>query len=337
MNRPELQKPLLQSALVLLAVFILIGFVAGSNAESFLGGIASIFKGIFLTILFAIGLIIALIFSIVVLFAIFLGAIAIYSPDTSRDMYYALRNRTTELLSPWWSRLPASDRVMKKTARQPKTDAAETFTRKEIRTSEPSNEPDTLELLNKTRAELSNEINGISKDISYLSKENQNLSNTVSQLKETVNEIPLDQVTSITARLEDKQEELAASLSGCLQKLHQISSSLENSDETIQQQGDQLKDAHEKIGLLSAEIAELRTTSVPSGEQEKEGHRIFSYLENDNDKRQFADLIGEAVEKDMTYTEIDDFLSQSLPENLDTIIKEHPVLTKEYIRERRQK
>ncbi len=336
MNRPELQKPLLQSALVLLAVFILIGFVAGSNAESFLGGIASIFKGIFLSILFAIGIIIALIFSIVVLFAIFLGAIAIYSPDTSRDMYYALRHRTTELLSPWWSRLPASGRTMKKPARQPNTDTAATITRGKVHISERPNEPDTIELLSKTRAELSSEIHGISKEVSYLSKENQNLIDTVSELKETVNEIPLDQVTSLTARLEDKQEELAVSLTNCLQKLEQITSSQENSDKTVQQQGTLLKDAHEKIALLSAEIAEFRTTTLPPGEKEEE-HRIFSYLEKDNDKKLFADLIKEAVEKEMTYTEIDEFLSQSLPEKLDTIIKEHPVLTKEYIRERRQK
>ena len=77
---------------------------------------------------------------------------------------------------------------------------------------------------------------------------------------------------------------------------------------------------------------DLESISVEPG-QDGGNHRIFNYLEKDEDKKKFSGLIAEAITKEMTYAEIDDFLSKSLPKEIDVIIKDHPSLTKQYIRD----
>ncbi len=59
---------------------------------------------------------------------------------------------------------------------------------------------------------------------------------------------------------------------------------------------------------------------------------LFSYIDNLDHQSLFTEKVGEALQQEMTYAQIDDFLSTMLPPDLDEIIKDHPSLTKNYIR-----
>ena len=58
-------------------------------------------------------------------------------------------------------------------------------------------------------------------------------------------------------------------------------------------------------------------------------------IESDDDKELFIAAVEEAVSKEMTYAQIDEFLSEQLAAELYQIIKDHPSLTKDFIRTKR--
>lgn len=59
---------------------------------------------------------------------------------------------------------------------------------------------------------------------------------------------------------------------------------------------------------------------------------IFSYIEKDEDQALFIKTVEDAIAQDLTYAQIDDYLSTRLPVELDKIIKDHPSLTRNYIK-----
>jgi len=63
---------------------------------------------------------------------------------------------------------------------------------------------------------------------------------------------------------------------------------------------------------------------------------IFTYIEKQDDQSLFIEKVQEALAQEMTYAQIDEYLTNSLPQELDKIIKDHPALTKNYIRNLRR-
>ena len=66
MNKNDFKNPLIQSGIVLLVVFLLIAFVAGSGSQGIGGSIGALFSGIFSTVIFIIALTVAIIVSILI-------------------------------------------------------------------------------------------------------------------------------------------------------------------------------------------------------------------------------------------------------------------------------
>ncbi len=100
---------------------------------------------------------------------------------------------------------------------------------------------------------------------------------------------------------------------------------------------------------LKREIEEL-TTTVTAKKPEKEQNTvpedkevsdspqqsgIFSYIEKETDQQLFIETVEKALEQETTYAQIDAFLSTNLPKELDKTIKEHPSLTRDFIRNKR--
>ena len=346
MKRHEIQKPLVQSALVLLAVFILIGFVAGSNAHSVTGGIVSIFKGVFFSVLFAIALTLALVLSVVILIAIFLGAVALYSPDSSREMFYRLRDRTTTLYTSW-----SSCRSKNTQSKSSETDAPltqENTTNIETKSSvsefraTPAVEsvPDGVKV-------LSEDVAAIKAELKELQKSNNSLVTSIEAIQASLAALPIDTTLEKTDKLELQQADLSSALNELGSKLEAADTASKDNGQIIRQHSTSLENIDKKIASYVKELADITTQINTFAEEENvqqeqeatstDQHRIFSYFENQEDKDKLADLIKEAVTKEMTYAETDTFLSKSLPKKLDAIIKEHPSLTKDYIRDCRKK
>ena len=80
----------------------------------------------------------------------------------------------------------------------------------------------------------------------------------------------------------------------------------------------------EDIGKRLAEV-EAHFTQPPTP-------GIFTYIEEGSDQALFIEKIEEAIILEMTYAQIDEHLTESLSAELCKIIKDHPSLTKDYIR-----
>ncbi|MDJ0624732.1 MAG: hypothetical protein QNJ17_17355 [Desulfocapsaceae bacterium] len=327
MNYNDMRKPLLQSALVLLAVLIIIGFVAGSGAEGFFGGIASIIKGILYSVLFGIALGLSLVISVALLIAVFLGAIAIYSPDKAKDMFAGLQARVGALTTTW-------------TESRSKTSPTDTSPATEVsgQTVGAHQSFATEASLKKVRDELVS----MKKNIDSLKEKSSSFDQALVEMEKSVSMLPDATVSERVDQIEVQQKEIETKLDKCLQELGSLSASTKSGMEQTQKHEKDLSSAQTDIQSLSTGVEELRNDLVnlkksSSPEQPKaaakEEHRIFSYLEKDSDKKQFAKFVAEAVQQNMTYAEIDEFLSKSLPKKVDEIIKDHPTLTKEYIRD----
>ena len=63
---------------------------------------------------------------------------------------------------------------------------------------------------------------------------------------------------------------------------------------------------------------------------------IFSYISNEHHQTLFIDKVADSLKHEMTYAQIDEYLGENLPPDLHKIIKEHPSLTKNYIRSQRK-
>ena len=342
MKQQEMQKPLVQSALVLLGVILLIGFVAGSDAQGIFSGIGSIVKGVFFSVLFAIALALALVISVIFLFAIFLGAVALYSQDTAKDIYNKLLQAIINLYTTWFptkTSAPADAEEKDHDAtRLAEVQSLETTVKPEV-AEQPVLKPET-DIIADLRAEFAEEISLLSSSVAALGEQNKAFNSSITSLKGTVEAAPYDDLNDKIEQLENQQADLSLKLTQCLDKLNTISSVADEGVSLAKQHGGELNNVKSEISSYSSVVDELRqkieNVSVDSTESHG-NHRIFNYLEKDEDKKKFADLIAEAISKDLTYAEIDDFLSKSLSKKVDTIIKEHPSLTKQYIRDCKNK
>ncbi len=83
---------------------------------------------------------------------------------------------------------------------------------------------------------------------------------------------------------------------------------------------------HEIEGLIK-QVNELEL-----GSKQPSASGIFSYIDNEVHQTLFIEKVTEALKQEMTYAQIDDYLSKALPADLDKIIKDHPALTRNYIR-----
>ncbi|MFN2354458.1 MAG: hypothetical protein ABR512_08040 [Desulfopila sp.] len=338
MKNNALQKPLVQSALVLLAAILLIGFVAGSGADSFFGGIVSIFKGVLYTILFAFALIVALVFSTLVLFALYIASVAIYSPQLAKENAATLRQRLLNLYLSWTSCYRSSPQYGRKQESQtPPVQSSEQVQRSFTHHESPSATEDVVQSV---RREFADEIAGIKNSMTELNNTNDSLNASLTELQTSMAGIPADDLGKRTEELERNQKVLEQQLTDCSNKITELTESASQGEQISHQQGKKLDGVVADLGslkssveTLTSTIEQLKSTSAPQHSDIDLDHRIFTYLEQHKDKIEFAQLIAEAVQQNMTYAEIDDFLSESLSDEIDAIIKEHPSLTKEYIRE----
>ena len=87
MINSDIKKSLIKSAIFLLTSIVLVSFVVSAQAVGFWASIGAIFSGIFSTLIFVIGLSIALLISVVIIIAIFFGTIALHSVEKAKDMF----------------------------------------------------------------------------------------------------------------------------------------------------------------------------------------------------------------------------------------------------------
>ncbi len=94
---------------------------------------------------------------------------------------------------------------------------------------------------------------------------------------------------------------------------------------------------------LKAKIEELHQTlqnqdssTFEPDSKQSSASGIFAYISNEHHQTLFIDKVADSLKHEMTYAQIDDYLAENLPPDLHRIIKEHPSLTKNYIRSQRK-
>ncbi len=309
MKNNEFRRPLLQSAAVLAAVVILATIAASSGSDGSGGSIYAIFAGIGFTILFVIGLTVGLAFSIAILIGIFLAAVAMCSPQQASQMYSDLKKNFAQgvlTCNNFWSccdkRNPEKSINLEELSRM----------KHEMSHLQENN----ALLKNKVQALegegilLKEKIDDLQFDNSFMKTKIEELSFAVKTLSDAENAIR-DQVTDLTTKI---QSSVDPEITSQISKLNLLQSQ-----------------THKELESL---IERLHALEIALKQSSNSG--IFSYITNDEHQTMFIDKIDSAIKQEMTYSQIDDYLNNELPSDLAKIIKDHPALTKNYIRNLRR-
>ena len=150
-------------------------------------------------------------------------------------------------------------------------------------------------------------------------------------------------ITGENAALKEKIEEMGIAIEYLQSSEKEIKGLVEKLTLKIQAGVDpELKDQINKLeklyGQSQIEIENLveRLNTLESGMKQAPVSGIFTYIENEEDQALFIEKVEEALTQEMTYAQIDEHLSKNLPLELDKIVKDHPALTKNYIRNLRR-
>jgi predicted nucleic acid-binding Zn-ribbon protein len=171
------------------------------------------------------------------------------------------------------------------------------------------------------------EYNKMKSELSALQANNQKLQGNVSEL-ETKNvklTQDMDELSKMVSELKESEEKINAAIAELSEQAKQ------EPDTALTEQVKKLEEMYTATNAAIEDLAGKLQALEESGSNDQQGG-IFSYIESADDQTLFTMAIQEAVDKEMTYAQIDEFLTENLSPELDQIIKDHPSLTKDYIR-----
>ena len=153
----------------------------------------------------------------------------------------------------------------------------------------------------------------------------------------------LTHITDENSALKERIAEMSAAIDHLQNSEQEIKDLVEKLTTKIEAGADQdLKEQIKKLEILSEEtnnkIETLmeRLNTIESGLKQAPVSGIFTYIEKKEDQTLFIEKVEEALSREMTYAQIDEHLTKTLSPELDKIIKDHPALTKNYIRNLRR-
>lgn len=152
-------------------------------------------------------------------------------------------------------------------------------------------------------ASLTNENSSLKQDIASLQL-------VVDQLQQSENEVKA-QIANLQSRAETPDND---EITSQLNKLRELQLSLAND----------IAGLHSRLAAIEGSLKQAPVSG------------IFAYIESEEQRNLFIEKVEEALSQEMTYAQIDDFLTANLPKELDDIVKAHPALTKNYIRNLRR-
>jgi hypothetical protein len=309
MKNNQFRGPLLQSAALLIGVVIVASIAASAGKGSNSGGFLALISGIGNSVLFVIGLAISLGISIAILIGIFLAAVAMVSPEHASQMYSDLKKKffqSTLTCKNVWS-------CCETNRSDTPVDLEEHNQMKQeiIHLQESNSElKDKVKKLEGENILFHKQVEGLRTDNASLIARIDDLNHAVNSLNDSENAIKIV-IADLTAKMQLGSNPEMTTQFGNLERLQaQIRS--------------ELKDLIDRLNTL-----ELGQRQAPTS-------GIFSYIDKEEYQTVFTNKVEEALRQEMTYAEIDDYLSKTLPTDLDKIIKGHPSLTRNYIRNLRR-
>lgn len=330
MNKKDFKNPLIQSGAILLLVFLLISIVAGSGSQGVLSSIGALISGIFSTVIFIIGLSIAIVVSIAVLVGVYLAAVYFYSADKGRNLVEQLKAALCSLYSKVkGTQVKARFTAPKTSESEPEANEAKAVAaaRQSVETAPVKQSP-----AKQAAAEppaynwtiLESKIDSLDSRLSELAQSSSANSEWISSLQKRLDELSVDAAgEKKLAAVEETHQKLS-------EQLQAIGTEVEASSAHIQKLEQQFG---EDLNGLKEELAALHDkTSVPeviSG--------ILSYIDSAEDRDKITDKAKEAIARGMTYAQIDDFFKASLSPEVYQELAAHPRLTKDFLRSIKKK
>ncbi len=183
------------------------------------------------------------------------------------------------------------------------------------------------------------------KEIAQLHDKNLILQKDITELRgrKTKLQENFDNFLGENSALKEKIKEMSIAIETLQSSEKEIKDLVEKLTTTIKAGADQeLKEQIKKLDQLysdtHSDIENLvgRVNKLESGLKQAPVSGIFTYIEHEEDQALFIEKVEEALAQDMTYAQIDEHLTKSIPPELDKIIKDHPALTKNYIRNLRR-
>ncbi len=313
MGNSQFRKPLIQSAAILCVVIVLFTLISSSNPGA---SILGFFTGIGNLILLLIGLAIALPLSIAILVAIFLGAVYLQSREKASEMYLDLKKSLPLVLQPFTNKLLCCNNESNTSISQEEYNQME----QEIKKLTENNA--TLE--DKIR-ELNDGHIAVNKDFAKIIEKNDKEFSGVTERNSVLKE-QMEELSQTMVKLQDSEKELNEIVTTLKSKFDEIN------DSELREQIVTLGLLHTKTNTNIDNIVQ-RLTSLEKNTEQVFTAGIFSYIKSETDQNAFIDAVKKAVSKDMTYSQIDEFLSNNISTRLHKIVKDHPSLTKDYIRD----
>jgi DNA repair exonuclease SbcCD ATPase subunit len=310
MQNNQFKKPLLQSSLIIAAAVLLVISLGSSGADNTGGGIVSLFAGIGNAILFVIGMTISIAISIVILIGIFLASVAMVDSQQASSMYANLKKNFALTVATF------SNQYCNETKAAPDITEEEYQQMKQQITKLQENNS-SLQTRMKEMAEGSENLES---GLKFLQNENTSLKHQINELDTAVKALQSSE-RQIKTLFDDLSTKVEAS--GATQQIKDQLAELKSLQETACKE---IEAMTTRLSILESDLRQQET------DQQEISSGIFAYIASKEEQTLFIEKVAEAVGNDMTYAQIDKHLSKTLPAELDKIVKDHPSLTRTYIR-----
>ena len=317
MNKKDFKNPLIQSGALLLFAFLLISIVAGSGSEGIWGSVAALFSGLFSAVVFVIALCFAIVVSIAVIIGIYIAAVSIYSVDRGRDLIDQLKSALVSLSS----KVP----IPRKTRSESSEPAAPAAVAQAAHAPSPTAAaPPASPVADHRHSAIQQTIDDLGRQLAELSRTTAAQADHLASLQKQLDALPdTSDATARLATLEETQQSIKTQVDDTAFKLEASLSAIGKLEQQYAEERDKLK----------AELAALHEkTSVPdviSG--------ILSYIDTQEDRDTVTEKAKEAIARNMTYSQIDDFFKDNLPAGVYKELAAHPRLTKDFLRSIKKK
>lgn len=176
-------------------------------------------------------------------------------------------------------------------------------------------------------------------DIETVSSKNQSLAKEMAEMdtENTAMKSQLDELHNQVEQLQISEQEIK----DVVEKL--VAEAKSSTNEEVKTQLAKLEKLQEstatELQAIIKRIEAIEKETSPTAQLEQvlpQQIGIFAYIDSEQEQQLFIEQVKAAVAKELTYAQIDDFLTKNLSKALDEIVKDHPTLTKNYIREVRE-
>jgi hypothetical protein len=367
MKANTLRGPLIKSAIVLFIISMLAYFTSTSPGGSVWASMGTLTVTILRTVQWAISLVIALAVSLSVMIGIFLGAVALVNPASSASMFESL----VKTLGTWFAPLAAIFSSNKEAELAKTLEGMATDLKKELTAdiqavqsglrqgitgveSKVSSVASRLGTIEETAASLApseqvealaEEVKSAGESLAEIKGVAESLKGKVEQAEKQVKEVSGETILGdLPSRLEAlEQQEIpepvpAVDVSPLEQEIASLKKELAEVKKIAAEavvKAEKKDDKPPKAQKTKAPAAAAQENTKQAASQQaaaENEHRIFSYFDNEKDKKKVAELVQSTMKKDMSYKQVMDFVAKQLGGEKGKIITSHPSLSKDYIR-----